>query len=160
MSLSIGLARIVPGSQSLPPRAAAWGRAQEVQLGYLRTSHEAGRGLKGEDDGRAATCARSSANQSGRKGVAGAVQQFGDGAPQSRGIHAQFCLHFPEWRAGEAANQCDRQSGARKAHLAGAGREYLPLRDAVRANQGSARRQRAAAERRICAVKQRLEIES
>src|SRR5262250_952741 len=53
----------------------------------------------------AATAAGPDADQGRRKGAAGSLQQFGDAPAQSRGIYAEFCLHFPEWRAGQAAQQ-------------------------------------------------------
>src|SRR5580704_2072409 len=98
-------------------------------------------GLRGEEDGRAAASARASADQSGRKGIAGAVQQFGDVAPQFGGVHSEFHLHLPEWGAGKAAYQRHREPRAREEDLAGIGGEYLAPRSAVRADQGSARRQ-------------------
>src|SRR5580698_3661107 len=104
------------------------------------------RRLRGEDDGRAAAGSRTGADQSGRKGTAGTVQQFGDAASQSRGVHAQFYLHFSEWRARQAAGQHDRQPRPRQADLARAGRKYLALRSAVWADQGSSRRRWTAAQ--------------
>ena len=74
-------------------------------------------------------------------------------APQFGGVHAEFYLHLPERAAGQAAEQRDRKSGAREAHSACAGRKYLALRSAIRANQGSSGGERAATECGFRAVK-------
>lgn len=109
--------------------------------------------IKGEDDGRAAASAGTSADQSGREGIAGAVQQPGDAAPQPGRVHAELHLHLPEREPGKAVEQRDRESRAREAHLAGAGRKYLAIRSAVWPDQGTGGwRNSADAERGIRAV--------
>src|SRR5215471_19908967 len=65
------------------------------------------------------------ADQGGRKRTARAIQQFDDDSSQRGGIHAEFYLHFPERGAREIAKQHDRESRAREANLASAGRKYF-----------------------------------
>src|ERR1700730_11068142 len=104
-----------------------------------------------EEDGRTAATARAGADQSGRERVAGRVQQFGDGSPQSGRVHAEFYLYFPQRSAGQVAQEHDRQPGACQEDLARTRRKHRALRSAIRSDQGNARG-RADAERRIYTV--------
>src|SRR5689334_6174812 len=92
------------------------------------------------------------ADQSRRKGIAGAVQQPGDDSPQSRRVHHELYLYFPECHARKTAEQYDRQPGTREAYLARSGRESRAVRSAIWHHQGITGRKHAGAKRRLRAV--------
>src|SRR5579864_8501106 len=101
--------------------------ARQPPLWYLEDARNAAIKRKGSHDGPTAAGARAGTDQGGREGTAGRVQQSGDDSPQSRGIHAEFYLYFSQRRAGQAAEEHDRQPRPRQAHLSRARREYRAL---------------------------------
>src|ERR1700674_1244560 len=119
----------------------------------LRVLMVSSKGVPGEKrNGSTAASTGPGADQSGRKGVAGAIQQPGDDSPQSGRVHHELYLYFSERRTRKTAEQYDRQPGARETHLAGNGRESRAVRSTVRHDQGITRREHTGAERRFRAV--------
>src|ERR1700732_1199386 len=100
--------------------------------------------------GRAAAPARASANQSGREGITGRIQQSADDSPQSGRIHPHLYLYLPQRRPRKAAEEHDRQPRPRQTHLARARRKYRKVRVAVRIHQGGTGSR--PANRRFCTV--------
>src|SRR5437588_5565077 len=117
--MSIGLpVRNTDGKTSVSQRSQAGAKGLVVSS----------RSIPGaKTDGSTAAGTGTSANQGGRKRVAGAVQQPSDDSPQPGRVHAELYLHFSEWHAGKAFAQRDCQPRARQTHLAGIGRELEPL---------------------------------
>src|SRR6266853_1625660 len=73
---------------------------------------------RSQRNGTTAASAGSGADQSRRKGIAGAIQQPGDDSPQSRRVHYELYLYLPERRARKTFEQHDPQPGTRETHLA------------------------------------------
>src|SRR2546422_1625492 len=107
--------------QRRPPH----GRTAGSECGTFKRQH------RRRDDERAAAATTSpdgaDADQGRREGIAGPVQQFDDDSSQRGGVYAELHLHFPERRAGEAAEQHDCESRTCEADLAGAWGEYFTV---------------------------------
>src|SRR5882762_6910808 len=127
----------------------------------LRVLMVSSNGVPGEKrNGSTAAGAGAGANQSGREGAAGAIQQPGDDSSQSGRVHHELYLYFSERCARKTAEQHDRQSRTRETHLAGAGRKLGTVRSAVWDDQGITGREHAGAERWLRSVEAEFFVSS